>query len=195
MDGCSSIAGSDTPELAVLDRELLAAESVVLRPAQRPSFIDGVTETVGAAASKVHVLGDRTYRLTAREGKIPLTVVNDNPFDVVVGVELTSDKLSFTQSTVEGRQTIPGIAVRANGTTTLAVPVKARTSGAFPMRITVRSPNGQLELGRTTYTITSTVASGVGLLLSIGALLFLLLWWARHWRTVRRARRLVAADE
>jgi hypothetical protein len=195
MDGFASIAGADNPELALLDRQLLAAESVDLRPAQRQSFVDGVTERVGAAASKVHVLGDRTYRLTAREGKIPLTVVNDNAFDVVVGVELTSDKLSFTQSTVEGRQTITDIAVRANGTTTLAVPVKARTSGAFPMRITVRSPNGQLELGRTTYTITSTVASGVGLLLSIGALAFLLLWWARHWRTVRRARRLVAADE
>jgi hypothetical protein len=140
------------------------------------------------------VLGNRTYRLTAREGKIPLTLVNDNPFDVRVAVDLTSDKLLFSGSTVAGRRALPELTVRANGTTTQAIPVKTRTSGAFPMRITVRAPSG-LEIGRTSYTITSTVASGVGLFLSIGAVLFLLLWWGRHWRTVRRARGLVAAEE
>jgi hypothetical protein len=145
--------------------------------------------------SKVRVLGDRTYRLTAREGTIPLTLVNDNPFAVRVEVELTSDKLVFKQSRTAGRESIDNLVLRANGTTTEAIPVKARTSGAFPMRVTVSSPNAQLELGRTTFTITSTVASGVGIVLSVGAALFLLLWWGSHWRTTRRARRLVAADD
>jgi hypothetical protein len=43
-------------------------------------------------------------------------------------------------------------------------------------------------------TIASTVASGVGIVLSGGALVFLALWWGKHWRTVRRARRLVPAE-
>ena len=37
------------------------------------------------------------------------------------------------------------------------------------------------------------VFSGVGIILSIGAGLFLLAWWAKHWRTARRARHLVEA--
>lgn len=194
MTAFASIAGADNPALRVFDRMLLVAESSDLRATARAGYADAVDSRVRQTMANVHVLGNRTYRLTAREGKIPLTLVNDNPFDVRVAVDLTSDKLLFAGSPVAGRREITDVTVRANGTTTQAIPVKTRTSGAFPMRITVRSPSG-LEIGRTSYTITSTVASGVGLFLSIGALLFLLLWWGSHWRTVRRARGLVTADE
>jgi hypothetical protein len=194
MNAFTSVAGTANPALRVFDRMLLVAESTDLRATTRAEYADVVDGRVRQTMANVHVLGNRTYRLTAREGKIPLTLVNDNPFDVRVAVDLTSDKLLFAGSPIAGRREIADVTVRANGTTTQAIPVKTRTSGAFPMRITVRAPSG-LEIGRTTYTITSTVASGVGLFLSIGAVLFLLLWWGSHWRTVRRARGLVAADE
>jgi hypothetical protein len=196
MDGFASIAGTTNPELATLDRLVLVSETSDLRGSARLAYLETVDERIAAITSKVRVLGDRTYRLTAREGKIPLTLVNDNPFEVRVDVELTSDTLAFTESGGAGREAISGLVLRPNGRTTLrVVPVKARTSGQFQLRVTVRSPDGQLELGRTTSTITSTVASGVGLVLSVGAALFLLLWWGSHWRTVRRARRLVATAE
>jgi hypothetical protein len=113
---------------------------------------------------------------------------------VRIDVELTSDKLTFTKSSAVGSERLPGLALKAHGTTTQVIPVKARTSGAFPMRVALRSPDGRLELGRTSFTITSTVASGVGIVLSAGAALFLLLWWGSHWRTVRRAKRLVMSQ-
>jgi hypothetical protein len=194
MRAFASVAGDAQPTLQTFDRMLLVAESTDLRATRREEFAEAVSERVRQTMANVHVLGNRTYRLTAREGKIPLTLVNDNPFEVRVAVDLTSDKLLFAGSTVAGRRELPEVTVRANGTTTQAIPVKTRTSGAFPMRITVRAPSG-LEIGRTSYTITSTVASGVGLFLSIGAVLFLLLWWGSHWRTVRRARGLVAAED
>ena len=181
------------PELPLLDRLLLVAESRDLRPERRRAYIDAATANVGASTSKVRVLGERTYRLTAREGTIPLTLVNDNPFDVRVEVELASDKLTFTDSRSEGSSERRELLLGANRTTTEAIPVKARTSGTFSLRVTVRSPDGRLQIGDTRFTITSTVASGIGVLLSVGAALFLLLWWAKHWRTVRRSRRLVPA--
>ena len=67
----------------------------------------------------------------------------------------------------------------------------ARASGAFPLRITVTSPDGVLTVGRAQVTVRSTAVSGVGVVLSVGALLVLVVWWARHWRSVRRNRRLV----
>lgn len=195
MDRFASIGGLSNPELRLMDRLLLVAESSALRPPARRAYVDAVFARVSTATFNVRVLGARTYRLTAREGTIPLTFVNDNPFEVRVNVELTSDKLTFRSSTIAGRQDLGGIVLGPNGTTTEAIPVKARTSGAFPLRVVVRSPDGQLELGRTTFTITSTVASGVGIFLSVGALGFLMLWWGSHWRTVRRARRLVSSGE
>ena len=179
--------------LPLLDRLLLVAESRDLQPDRRRSYIESATALIAEATSKVRVLGERTYRLTAREGTIPLTLVNDNPYDVRVEVELASDKLTFTGGADGGSSARHEVLLGANKTTTEAIPVKARTSGTFSLRVTVRSPDGRLQLGVTRFTITSTVASGIGVLLSVGAALFLLLWWARHWRTVRRSRRLVPA--
>lgn len=185
MEGFASLAGTSNPELAILDRLVLVSETSDLSADDRQRYLDGVANRIRTAAGNVRVLGDRTYRLTAREGTIPLTLVNDNDFGVRVAVRLTSDKLEFTGDRLDD------LDLEAKGTTTHAVPVKALTSGAFPLRVTLQSPNGQLELGRSRFTITSTVASGVGVVLSAGAALFLLLWWGSHWRTVRRARRLV----
>jgi hypothetical protein len=61
------------------------------------------------------------------------------------------------------------------------------------MGITVKSPDSSIELDRTTFDIRSTAVTGVGFVLSIGAGLFLAVWWARHWRSSRRSRHLVPA--
>jgi hypothetical protein len=47
-------------------------------------------------------------------------------------------------------------------------------------------------LAQSRLTVRSTAISGVGTALSIGALLFLLVWWANHLRG-HRSRRLVAS--
>lgn len=190
----SLLVDSGSADLDLFERYLLVAESSDLTPDGRRAYVDAVTTHIADVTSKVRVLGDRTFRLTAREGTIPLTVVNDNSFDVRVEIELTSDKLTFTDSGSDGRPERRELVLRANSTTTEAVPVKARTSGAFPLQVTLRSPDGRLELSASRFTVTSTVASGIGLLLSVGAAVFLALWWAKHWRTVRRAQRLVAAE-
>jgi hypothetical protein len=44
------------------------------------------------------------------------------------------------------------------------------------------------------YTVRSTAVSGVGLALSIGAGVFLTVWWARHWRRTRRSKKLIATE-
>jgi hypothetical protein len=136
---------------------------------------------------------DRTFRLTARKGTIPLTLVNGNPVAVRVQLVLSSDKLEFTQvhHGDRSRQVIGGLDLEP-GTRTLTIPVQARASGTFNLRIALLTPDGT-ELRRSRLTIRSTVFSGVGIVLSIGALLFLLLWWAKHWRTSRRTGHLVEA--
>jgi hypothetical protein len=171
-------------------RLLLASESARLSGAARGTVLDQLTSLLDQLRSRVRLPHGRTFRLAAREGRIPLTVVNDNEFDVRVDVFLSSDKLEFTDEPGGRRSStaLRGVVVPARATLTRAIPVKARASATFSLQAVVRAPTGQ-ELDRSRFTITSTAFSGVGIVLSIGAALFLAVWWIRHWRTSRREQR------
>ncbi|MDZ4827790.1 MAG: hypothetical protein SGJ13_15200, partial [Actinomycetota bacterium] len=67
--------------------------------------------------------------------------------------------------------------------------VEARTSGTFTMTVTLTTEDGRLPIGAPTrVTVRSAVFSGVGAALTVGALIFLALWWGNHFRKARRAR-------
>ncbi len=127
-----------------------------------------------------------TLTLTAREGTIPLTIRNDSGVPLRVSVRLRSQKLEFPEGdTIERLLT--------EETTRIDIAVRSRASGAFPLEIDVMSPDGERSLAHARYTVRSTAVSGAGLVLSIGAGVFLIVWWARHWRRTRRSAKLVAA--
>ena len=92
-----------------------------------------------------------------------------------VVIRLRSSRLDFPDGEAIER-TLEG------ATTRLDIAVAARASGAFPLQVEVRSPDGRVQLASTRYTVRSTAVAGAGLLLSVGAVLFLVVWWARHWR-------------
>jgi uncharacterized membrane protein YbhN (UPF0104 family) len=73
--------------------------------------------------------------------------------------------------------------------TTERFTVQSLGSGAFPLRILLKSPDGKVLLSQTRLTVRSTNASGVGVGLSVGAGVFLLAWW---YRSSRRRRALAA---
>jgi hypothetical protein len=192
LDELVSLVGPAADLASTTRRQLLAAESIRLGAADRDALLAAVTASRDDVRDRLELPDQRTYRLTAREGTIPLTVVNGNPFPVHVRLQLSSDKLEFTQvhDGDRSRQVI-GLDL-APGNRTVTVPVQARASGTFNLRASLLTADGA-ELRRSRLTIRSTVFSGVGIILSIGAGLFLLLWWAKHWRTARRARHLVEA--
>ena len=139
-----------------------------------------VTSAIGAPARE-------TITLTARDGNVPLTLRNTSGLPVNVVVHLRSPKLEFPNGTI--------IPVTLTGPTTrLDISVRARASGRFPLDVTVTSPDGALTLTTVDYRVQSTAVSGVGLMLSVGAAIFLLGWWARHWRRTRRSAKLVASS-
>ena len=94
-------------------------------------------------------------------------------------IKFDSDKLVFTK----GAEQILTLLPRNN---TKRFAVETRTSGTFPLNIEVTSEDGRLPLSTARYTVRSTVISGVGIVLTIGAGLFLAIWWITHWRRSRR---------
>jgi hypothetical protein len=176
---------TDNAEFARLNRSLLVALGADTPDDERQDYINRVDDYVADVSDAIRA-APITITLTAREGTIPLTIVNESPRAVSVRVTLTSSQLVFPDGnqldlTVEPGQRREDIRVRT------------RTSGAFSLKVLLTSPNGAVVLDQATITVRSTTVSGVGLLLSGGAGLFLLLWWARHWRRTRRARRLIGS--
>jgi hypothetical protein len=192
LDQLVSIAGPTSTVAEQQRIQLLVGESSRLSASERNALLAGVGRTRDDVRDRLELPDQRSYRLTARKGTLPLTVVNRNPFPVHVELQLSSDKLEFTQVHEADRtRQVLGLELEP-GTRTITIPVQARASGTFNLRAALLTAQGD-ELRRSRLTIRSTVFSGVGIVLSIGAGLFLLLWWAKHWRTSRRAAHLVEA--
>jgi hypothetical protein len=179
------------PEVDLVGRLLLLSAASEADAARRQAYLEGAAARVAGRRDSVGLVGPPAFRLTSQEGTIPLTLTASPPFPIGVCLRLTSDKLDFLDATDSppGHYDKPFTLAAEN--TPVQVRVRARTPGAFPVEVRVRSCDGRLELGSSTVTVRATAPSGLGLVLSGGAGAFLLVWWARHWRTVRRARRLV----
>ena len=173
-----------------LDVVVLSSGATTLDDLGRRAYLDGAAATVLSQTSQITSPEQQIVTLTSGEGRIPLSISNALPYPVQVTVIFTSAKLEFTgpQGAVIAPQILP-----ADTPTPILVPVRVRASGAFPLEVTVQSPDHTLTITSTKFTVRSTAVSGVGLVLTIVAGLFLLLWWGRHFRDTRRARRLVAS--
>jgi len=67
--------------------------------------------------------------------------------------------------------------------------VQAQNSGTFPLTLKVTSPDGALPIQQTEVQVRTTFfVSNVGLILTVGAGLFLAGWWAHDVRRRRRRR-------
>ena len=182
------VASSDLGRARIppLDRQVLIAESAGLDDDTRSAYLDGVGTTIDGQLAGIVTPADQRVTLTDRSGDIPLTIENQLDYPVDVKVLLTSAKLEFPEGNTRTVTLPPATPTQVD------VAVEAKASGAFPLDVSVQSPDGTVPLGTARYTVRSTAISGVGLFLSIGAGAFLLLWWARHWRSIRRDRRLVS---
>ncbi len=151
---------------------------------EQDRYLSAPATSVAEVTAAIVVPAQPAVTLTAREGTIPVRLENDYGRPVAVSVMLRSDKLEFPEGDT--------IAVTLNpGETRLEVDVRTRASGTFPVDVVVTSPDGSLRIDEGRFTLRSTAIPGIGLVLSAIAFLFLLVWWGRHWRTARRARRLV----
>jgi len=185
LNSLVSVLGAGSPAADVVEAELLVAESSDLKAKrQRDAYIAGADRQIQGQLDGIQMPEGRSFTLTARTGEIPVTFKNNTGKPVRVVVKIESDKLDFPAGT-----TVDLELTRLN--TTQRFPVVARASGAFPIRITLESPDGHLVVGRARITVRSTAASGASLIVAMGAATFLAVWWGRNAMKGRRARGLV----
>jgi hypothetical protein len=185
LESLESVLGSDSPAVEMIEAGLLVAESSDLKTArQRDAYVVGAERQIQDQLEAIEMPEGRSFTLTARTGEIPVTFQNNTGSPVRVVVRIESDKLDFPAGTVQSLELN-----RLN--TTQRFPVVTRASGAFPIRITLESPDGHLVVGRARITVRSTAASGASLIVAMGAATFLAVWWGRNAMKGRRARGLV----
>ncbi|MHB1446027.1 MAG: DUF6049 family protein [Acidimicrobiales bacterium] len=190
-----ALVGSLTRPLPVLVSAsdlILASEGADLRPAQRRAYLTTASGQVNTVLSQVTVVAS-SITLTSRQGRIPLSIVSDLPVPARVRVELSSTRLGFSGS--GGLDSVSKTFTLTLRNTTWLVPVTARSTGRFQMEVKVFTAAGGQQMSAAVLYITSRAFSGVGVILSVGALLLLAFWWARALQKGRRNRRLVERHE
>ena len=186
INGLGQLLGD--PQLASsLHQSLLVSTGTETPDALRPAYVDRVNTQLGSVEGAVTLPDEFRITLTARSSSIPIRLTNLSEEELTVRVELDSDQLEFP----DGDVLTPTL---APGTNRIEVDVRVLTSGAFTMDVVVSSIDGSIVLDRSTFDIRSTAISGVGLALSIGAGLFLAIWWFKQGRRARRSRHLMPAS-
>jgi hypothetical protein len=183
----SAVDATNTAGASVLDRldrTLLATTSADLRARDRSRYLTGVADQLDDEIAGIAMPQNRSITLTAREGEIPVTVASTLGYPVRAVLTVASETLEFPGGATHD------LALQVRRSATSQFTVRAQSSGSFPLSVQVATPDGRLVLARSRFTVRSTAISGVGTGLSIGAALFLLVWWANHLRG-RRSRRLV----
>jgi hypothetical protein len=137
--------------------------------------------TIADFLRHIQVPKPATITLTSFTGDIPLTFRNDTGQAVNVLLQLASPQLTFPDGTSR-LVTLPP------KSTTVRIAVESRTSGSFPLTLTVSSADGVLVIARAAFHVRSTAVSTVAVILMGGAALFLVGWWGLHIRGRRRVR-------
>ena len=178
------IATVDTPErqlIETLDRALLLSGAYGLTETQRDAYLAVVAQTVRDTVAAIQPPIRQRITLTSRSESIPMLIRNSLDHDVIVRLDLKSDKLDFP----DGDSLLWRLSPGANQ---VQVPVQAKTSGDAVLEIKINSPTGLLALGESQLTVRATSLSGTGVAIAAAALAILMLWWARNWWSRHRSK-------
>ncbi|NLV55941.1 MAG: hypothetical protein GXY13_10060 [Acidimicrobiales bacterium] len=182
LSSLSSMVGS-TMEVLALDQRLLLSGSMTLEPEARDRYVASVSSVVDTRFAAIEAPPRETVTLTSSDGDLPLTLRNglDEPVRVLVRVE-ADGRLDIRSGDEQVVELEPG-------TTRIPIAIHTTIPGDSPVEITVLTPDGSVVLDEVEYTVRSTAISGIGVFLSVGAAVVLVVWWFRHWRKTRRLRR------
>jgi len=192
VDGFASAAVGAHALTLQLGDLILGGEAAALRPVQQSAVLANAGDAVDAQFGQLAVESDQSVTLTARSGRVPITILSNAPYTVGATLTLSSDKLLFANGEPQWTQ---GVLLRPQATTPVYVRVQTRASGVFRIDIALHSPDGSVRLAAGELSVRSTASSVVGVILTVGAVAVLAVWWFRTSRRRRAARRADETDD
>jgi hypothetical protein len=174
-------------------RSVLAAERTTEdRAALLRSLRSQANDMLGALA----LVQSKSLTLTAREQTVKIGVLNNSGQPSNVTVDLQSDNVEFVGAQIDPdqpRRSHLAVSVNLAGRVQqIPVQVRTRGPGSFSFVAQLRSapvdgaPEG-VAISSRRYTVRSTAVGKLGTIISVGALIFLGIWWLRSILRRRRA--------
>jgi hypothetical protein len=136
------------------------------------AFLDAIRERVRREFDKVEPPTRSSLTLTSRGGVIPVTIRNLAGYRVTIQVVLQSPRLEFLEG--DSRMVVLERPVQS-----FTFPVRAQTTGRFPVNIRLETPQGAL-IAESQIVVRSTAYNLLALAITLGAALFLAASWARR---------------
>jgi hypothetical protein len=129
-----------------------------------------------------------TFTLTGRSSTLRLNIRNQGPHELRVVVRPSSPKLRFPEGDVP-------VVLPPDRATEVLIPVVAQSNGTSAVGIEIVTPTGgQKVLGPVIMTARVNALSGLGQVVTGGAVLILVSWWYGHFRRRRRQRRAMLGE-
>jgi len=184
------VKSSSNPRVQNADRALATSLATAwANPAGRKdavALLDSIAGSVASVLDQVEVQPTSTITITSSKAEIPISFRNKGADEITVALQLESDRLLFPEGATRE------ITLPPKHNTTVRVAVETRGSGTSDVNMTVTTSGG-LAIGDpngTTIKVRSSFVSGVGVFLTVGAIVFLVLWWGWdiHRRRKKRAR-------
>lgn len=127
------------------------------------------------------------FTLTGRRSTLRLRVGNDADVPLTVVVQPRSSKVRFPDGDLT-------VTLAPNDITEIDIAVEARTNGRSPLSVSLYTPNGERVGFPLILTANVRAVTGLGPVITGGAILILVSWWISHlWRR-RRARQQLRID-
>ncbi|HET7236004.1 MAG TPA: DUF6049 family protein [Actinomycetota bacterium] len=181
VDTLSSMLPADSEQPARLETDLLLAEArqFLSEPDEGLAFIGAVRIETDVLLDSLSLDTVSTITLTSESGGgVPVTVTNGGPETLRFSVRLVSQHLRETLSS--DLELAPG------ASETLRFQAQLRSTGRFPVRVQVVSPNGRV-IEQETIVVRSTEYNRIAIVITVGAALVLLVLWARRFVPRRNA--------
>jgi Family of unknown function (DUF6049) len=170
-----SILVTESPVPNRMEDTVLLAEGDTFSDDQAygEAFVGGIRQRLQTLFQGIQPDTSRVVTLASGRGVVPLGVHNATDERVRVQIRLVSVRLDPSSEA----QTVQ---LRANSTTPMFFRVKSRTTGRFPVQVRVLTPEGAPLGDPYELVVRSTAYNLVALIVTVGAALFLLVWWARR---------------
>ncbi|NLA34466.1 MAG: hypothetical protein GX868_02125 [Actinobacteria bacterium] len=172
IDDYAALVGHTDPEAIRLATIVHRSLDRRIDVETQTGLLNDAIEAIDDDLSSVTLSKPRSLNVTERRTTIPLRIVNGLDRPITVTLRLKSSRLRFLDGEVQTLQLNPDL-------NRIDLNVEAQASGQFAMQAEVLVPGSDRVLASTRQTIRSTAFSGVGLILSGGALVFLVVWWLR----------------
>lgn len=177
IDAFVATVGADDPRADAWRRTMLVAGAS--GGPERKVLVTRVHDDIRMSLMGVELPTTDLITVTSHRADLPIAIRNPTTRRMRLAMQLdSSDLVIDTPSQV--------IELAPGETVDLRVPVELNRAGEFSLQVRLTTRDGRFLLAQQELRVRSTSVPGAGIAVSVGALLFLAVWWIRHLRRARR---------